>query len=196
MQYLLPRWCSQMPDPLHSLHRRLRRWCSQMLDPLHALHLLLTRWCSQMLDPLHSLHLLLMRWCSQMPDPLHSLHCLLWRWWAHVLAVRLSASLLSFGRSPTEACLTCVSMPGDARKLACIKPPGNVGSNGFNFCRVLCTGLPHLLTSWAFVCSLRCRFIAASLLSDPARFRVDTVSWLSALSPLNTSIRITAYTAS
>ena len=37
---------------------------------------------------------------------------------------------------------------------------------------------------------MRCRFIAASLLSGPARFRDDTVLWRCALSPLKTSIGI------
>ena len=190
LHWLLSRWCSQILAPLHSLHRLLWRWCSQMLDPLHSLHVLLWRWCSQMLDPPHSLQTLLWRWCSQMPDPPHSLHVLLRRLWAHMLAIRFASFLLSFGPSPIAVSPTAVFMPGDSRYLACIKPPGKVGSNGFNFCRVLCTEVPPLLTSWAFVCSLRCRFIAASLLSGPARFRVDTVSWLCALSPLNTSIMI------
>ena len=149
-----------------------------------------------MLDPLHSLHWLLWRWCSQMLDPLHSLHLLRMCWWAHMLVIRCSSSFLSFGRSPFASSPTGVSMRAHSRWLACIKPPGKVGSNGFNFCRLLCTRLPQLLTAWALVCSLRCRFIAASLLSGPARFRVDTVSWLCILSPLNTSIRIKVCTAS
>ena len=107
-----------------------------------------------------------------------------------MLAISFGIFLLSCGRSPTADSSTCASMRGDSRYLACIKPPGKVGSDGFNFCRVFCTGLPQLLTSWALVCSLRGLFIAASLLSDPARFRVDTVPWLCALSPLNTSIGI------
>jgi hypothetical protein len=37
---------------------------------------------------------------------------------------------------------------------------------------------------------MRCRFIAASLPSGPARFRDDTVLWRCALSPLKTSIGI------
>ena len=182
--------CSLVLFRSHSLHRLLWRWCSQMLDPLHSLHRLLIRWCSQMLDPLHSLHRLLWRWCSQKPDPPNSLLWFLRRVRAHMLAISFGIFLLSCGRSPTADSSTCASMRGDSRYLACIKPPGKVGSDGFNFCRVFCTGLPQLLTSWALVCSLRGLFIAASLLSDPARFRVDTVPWLCALSPLNTSIGI------
>ena len=125
-----------------------------------------------------------------MLDPLHSLHSLLRRLWAHKLAIRFASFLLSFGPSPITVSPTAVFMPGDSRYLACIKPPGKVGSDGFNFCRLLCTGLPQLLTSWALVKSLRCRFIAASLLSGPARFRDDTVLWRCALSPLKTSIGI------
>ena len=131
-----------------------------------------------------------------MLDPPHSLQSLRMRWWAHMLAIRFASFLLSFGPSPIAVSPTAVFMPGDSRYLACIKPPGKVGSDGFNFCRLLCTGLSQLLTSWALVKSLRCRFIAASLPSGPARFRVDTVSWLCILSPLNTSIRIKACTAS
>ena len=111
-----------------------------------------------------------------------------------MLAIRFSSFLLWFDRSPIAASPTCVSMRGDSRSLACIQPPGKVGSHGFNFCRIPCTRFPQLLTSWALVCSLRCRFIAASLLSGPARFRVDTVPWLCALS-LNTSIRIRVWRA-
>ena len=176
-----------MPGPLHSLHLYLTRWCSQMPGALHSLHLLLRRWCSQMLDPLHSLHWLLRRWCSQMLGPLHSLHLYLRRWCSHILDMRVCSFLLSFGRSPTAASPSGVSMRGDSRYPACIKPPGNVGTDGFNFCRVLCKDLPQLLTSWTLVCSLRSRFVTASVLSGPARFRV---LWLCALSPLTTSIRI------
>ena len=163
-----------------------------MLDPLHSLHLLRARRCWQMPDPLHSLHVLLMRKCSQMPDPLHSLHWFLWRWcsqerpsrlWALMLAIRFASFFLSFGSSPIAVSPTAVFMPGDSRYLDCIKPPGKVGSDGFNFCRLPCTGLPQLLMSRALVCSLRCRFIAASLLSGPARFRDDRVPWRCALFP-------------
>jgi len=131
-----------------------------------------------------------------MLDPLHSLHWLLRRRWAHMLARRVSPFLLSFVCSPTAASSTCVSVRGDSRYLACTKPAGKVGSDGFNFCRVRCTDSPQLLTSWTLVCSLRCRFIAASLVSGPARFRVDTAPWLCVLSPLNTSIGIRVCTAS
>ena len=159
-----------------------------MLAPLHSWHSLLRCWCSQMLAPLHSWHWLLRRRCSQMLAPLHSLQLLLRRWCGHMLDIRSFSFLLLFGRSPAAPSPTCGSTRGDSRSLACIKPPGNVVTDGFNFCRVLCTGSPQLLTSWALTCSLRCRFIAASQLSGPARFRVDTVPWLCALSPLDTSI--------
>ena len=148
---LLRLWCSQMLDPLHSLQTLLRRWCSQMLDPLHSLHCLLSRWCSQMLDPPHSLQTLLWRWCSQMPDPPHSLHVLLRRLWAQMLATPFASFVLSFGPSPIAVSPTAVFMPGDSRYLACIKPPGKVGSDGFSFCRLPCTGLPQLLMSCALV---------------------------------------------
>ena len=183
-----------MLPPLQSLHLFLMRWCSQMLDPLHSLHSILRRWCSQMLDPLHSLHLCLWRWCSQMLDPLQSLHWLLRRWWAHMLVIRVSSFLLSFVCSPTAPSPTCVSVRGDSRYLACTKPPGKDGSDGFNFCRDPRTESPQLLTSWTLVCSLRCRFIAASLVSWPARFRVDTAPWLCTLAPLNPSIRAVSTT--
>ena len=160
------------------------------------LHWLLWRWCSQMLDPLHSLHRLLMRWCSQMPDPLHSLQSLLRRWCSHMLSIRFSSFLLLVARSPVVASPAGVLMRGDSRWLACISPPGNVGSDGFSFCRLPCTGLPQLLMSCTLVCSVRCRFIAPSLLSGLARFSVDTVPWLGALSPFHTSIRIRVCTAS
>ena len=149
-----------------------------------------------MLDPLQSLHLLLMRWCSQMLDPLQSLHWILRRWCSHMLSIRFSSFLLLVARSPIVALPTGVLMRGGSRWLACIKPPGNVGSDGFSFCRVPCTGLPQLLMSWTLVCSLRCRFIAPSLLSGLARFSVDTVPWLGALSPFHTSIRIRVCAAS
>ena len=172
-----------------------------MLPPLHSLQMLLRRWCSQMLDPLHSLQILLMRWCWQTLDPLHSLQSLLRRWCSHMLSIRFSSFLLLVARSPivaspTVALSTGVFMRGDSRWLACISPPGNVGSDGFSFCRLPCTGLPQLLMSWTLVCSLRCRFIAPSLLSGLARFSVDTVPWLGALSPFHTSIRIRVCTAS
>jgi hypothetical protein len=77
-----------------------------------------------------------------------------------------------------------ISMRGDFRSLACIKPPRNIGSDGFNIFQIPCTRLPQLLTSWALVCSLRCRFIAESLLSGPARCRIGTVPWICALSPV------------
>ena len=118
-----------------------------------------------------------------MLDPLHSLHRLLWRWCLHMLSIRFSSFLLLVARSPTVASPTGVLMRGDSRWLACISPPGNVVSDGFSFCRLPCTGLPQLLMSCTLVCSLRCRFIAPSLLSGLARFSVDTVPWLSALSP-------------
>ena len=168
-----------------------------MLDPLHCLQLLLWRWCSQMLDPLQSLHVLLWRWCSQMLDPLHSLHELLRRWCSHMLSIRFSSFLLLVARSLIAASPTGVSMRGDSRWLACIRPPGNVGSDGFSFCRFPCTGLPQLLMPCTLVCSLRCRFIAPSLMSGLARFSVaDTVPWLGALPPFHTSIRIRVCTAS
>ena len=147
-------------------------------------------------DPPHSLYSLLRRWCSQMLDPWHSLHLPLWRWWTHMLAIRISSFMLLRGRTPIAPSPTCVSVRGDSRYPACPKPPGKIGRDGFNFCRMPCSRLPHLLTSWALVCSVRCRFIAASLVSGPARFRVGTVPWLCALSTLNTSIRIRVCTAS
>ena len=162
----------------------------------HSLHSLPCRWCSQMPDPLHSLHLLLWRWCSQMPDPLHSLHIILGHWCSQILVIRCCFSWFSCGRSPTAASPTCISMPGDSTLLACTKPPGKVSSDGFNVCRFLCTGFPRLLTSWALVCSLRCLFVVASVLSGPARFRIDTVLWSCALSPLNASISISVCKAS
>ena len=82
------------------------------------------------------------------------------------------------------------------RLLACTKSPGKVSSDGFNVCRFLCTGFPRLLTSWALVCSLRCLFVVASVLSGPARFRIDTVLWSCALSPFNASISISVCKAS
>jgi len=119
-------------------------------DHPHSMYSLLRRWCSQVLAPQHSLHLLLSRWCSQMLDPLHSLHVLLWRWWAHKVAIRLS--LLARGSLLPHCSFTNMRlMIGDSRSLARNKPPGHVGSDGFNFCRLLCTGLPQLLTSWALV---------------------------------------------
>ena len=143
---LLTRWCSQMLDPLHSLHLLLRRRCSQMLDPLHSLHVPFWRMCSQMPDPLHSLQRLLWRRCWQKLDPPHSLHRCLWRWWTHMLASRISTFLLSFGRFPIAASPTCVSVRADFRHLACTKPPGKVGCDGFNFCRIPFTRSPILLT--------------------------------------------------
>ena len=66
LHLLLMRLCWKMLASLHSLHYYFhRRSCSQMLNPLQSLHRLLCRWCSQTLPPPHSLHVLLRCWCSQ-----------------------------------------------------------------------------------------------------------------------------------
>ena len=59
------------------------------------------------------------RWISEkngnglLLDPLQSWHSCLACWWEHMLAIHFCSFLLSFGRRPTAASPTCISMRGD-----------------------------------------------------------------------------------
>ena len=86
--------------------------------------------------------------------------------------------------------LHCLLMRWCSQMLALLRSLHALDPDGCNSCCLLCRGLAQLLTSSALACSLHCRFIAASLLSGPARFRIDMIPWFCALSPLNASIRV------